>query len=171
MKKIFFITVMVSSLLSAQMNGLRTVITPNIPYSIADIQFISSSKGWIVGNSGMIMKSTDGGVSWTAQNSGVTNNLQRACFVNDQVGYVSISAKSSILRTSDGGATWQPVNLPVSPSTDTVRTPYAICFTSPSTGFVGCGKSALGDIFMTIDSGKAFAKMREYVIASSRGAS
>ncbi len=156
MKNIFYGLILCAAVLSAQTNGLFPVITSTIPYSISDIQFISSTKGWIVGNSGMIMKSTDAGNSWTAVNSGVTNNLQKIHFVNDQVGYAGFTGKSSILRTSNGGTSWQVVNLPVSPSTDTARTPYAIYFLSPSTGFVGCGKSAASDIFMTTDSGKTW---------------
>lgn len=167
MKNIFYGLILCAAVLSAQTNGLFPVITSTIPYSISDIQFISSTKGWIVGNSGMIMKSTDAGNSWTAVNSGVTNNLQKIHFVNDQVGYAGFTGKSSILRTSNGGTSWQVVNLPVSPSTDTARTPYAIYFLSPSTGFVGCGKSAASDIFMTTDSGKTWTSKLNLVSQSA----
>jgi photosystem II stability/assembly factor-like uncharacterized protein len=154
MKKIVTLLFLVVSLSYGQTDNLTAVITPNIPQSISDIFFVNAQKGWLVGNSGMIMISTDGGVTWTAQNSGVTTNLQRVVFVNDQVGYIGMASRASILRTSDGGATWNLVSLPAA---DTARTSYAICFLSPSTGFVGCGKSAASDIFMTSDSGKTWA--------------
>ena len=112
MRTLFSILAFCVSITIAQADGLSRAITPTIPSSISDIFFVDGHNGWIVGNSGMIMHSTDGGATWNAQASGVTNNLQRAFFVNARVGYVGMAGRSSILRTADGGETWERISLP-----------------------------------------------------------
>lgn len=46
---------------------------------------------------------------WTVKNSGTTKNLWGVCFVNESLGYVS-GDSGTILKTTDGGTTWTPLN-------------------------------------------------------------
>ncbi len=41
---------------------------------------IAQEKVWVVGNDGLILKSLDGGETWTEQDSGTTSNLQTVFF-------------------------------------------------------------------------------------------
>jgi photosystem II stability/assembly factor-like uncharacterized protein len=47
---------------------------------------------------------------WTSQTSGVTARLRGVSAVNEQVAWAS-GANSTVLRTSDGGSTWQKLNV------------------------------------------------------------
>ena len=47
---------------------------------------------------------------WTNQTSGVTARLRGISAVNEQIAWAS-GANSTVLRTNDGGATWQKVNV------------------------------------------------------------
>lgn len=67
--------------------------------------FLDASLGWRVGDSGDIFKTTDGGVSWVKQNSGISTALLGIAFLDAQKGWAT-GSYGAILRTVDGGATW-----------------------------------------------------------------
>jgi photosystem II stability/assembly factor-like uncharacterized protein len=69
------------------------------------IAFTDAQTGWAVGAAGMIANTTDGGVTWTAQTSGVDVRLHGVCFVDASVGY-AVGEYGTIIVTEDGGATW-----------------------------------------------------------------
>lgn len=39
---------------------------------LKSVYFIDSNTGWVAGYNGLILNTTDGGTSWTHQNSGIT---------------------------------------------------------------------------------------------------
>ncbi|MFI5144082.1 MAG: T9SS type A sorting domain-containing protein [Ignavibacteria bacterium] len=57
---------------------------------------------WAVGASGSIYTTSDTGIIWTAQNSGVSTQLNEVLFLNDQTGYI-VGDSGAILKTSTGG--------------------------------------------------------------------
>ncbi len=59
-----------------------------------------------VGNAGTILRTTDGGASWTFQTSGTTNFLAAVSFVDADTG-TAVGELGTILRTTNGGATWE----------------------------------------------------------------
>lgn len=67
--------------------------------------FLDASLGWRVGESGEIFKTTDGGVSWVKQNSGISTSLQGVAFLDAQKGWAT-GSYGAVLRTVDGGTTW-----------------------------------------------------------------
>jgi photosystem II stability/assembly factor-like uncharacterized protein len=70
-----------------------------------DTHFLDSSVGWAVGESGLILKTTDGGAHWSGQHSGVSTRLVQVRFANASVGW-ALGDTGAILKTNDGGATW-----------------------------------------------------------------
>jgi hypothetical protein len=60
-----------------------------------------------VGDSGTILRTNDGGGTWTSQRSGTTNRLSGVRFFNATSGFV-IGDRGTMLRTTNGGATWFP---------------------------------------------------------------
>jgi len=72
---------------------------------LEDIFFVDAEHGWAVGNSGAIWATSDGGVTWTAQKSGVKTGLLAVCFVSAQQGWV-VGEDNVVLKTADGGTTW-----------------------------------------------------------------
>ena len=62
---------------------------------------------WVVGDPGSVVwHSRDGGRTWHQQWTGQSIPLSSIDFVDDQIGY-AVGALGTILRTSDGGMTWQ----------------------------------------------------------------
>ena len=98
--------------------GTWTVVTqPDIPSSIYDVFFLPDGQtGWFIGTDGMILRTTDGGVTREAQVSGTTKTLNRIVFVNDSTGWI-VGDEGTILKTKDSGMTWNAQN-PVDPSHD-----------------------------------------------------
>ncbi len=70
------------------------------------VSFVDANTGTAVGDFGTILRTTDGGATWTPQTSGTTNSLRGLSFVNANTGTV-VSNYGTILRTTTGG-----VNLP-----------------------------------------------------------
>lgn len=71
--------------------------------------FLDDKTGWIAGQNGRIMKTTDGGKTWKRQPSGATAMLGGLFFISDKIGWVS-GVKGTILKTTDGGETWVKQN-------------------------------------------------------------
>jgi photosystem II stability/assembly factor-like uncharacterized protein len=77
-------------------------------------------KAWAVGHDGVILASVDGGLTWTRQrampydpDSDDMHNgspLLDVLFLNESTGY-AVGAYAWMLRTNDGGATWEEVSL------------------------------------------------------------
>jgi len=70
------------------------------------VSFVDANTGTAVGDFGTILRTTDGGATWTLQISGTTNNLWGVSLVDANIGTV-VGYYGTILRTTTGG-----VNLP-----------------------------------------------------------
>tara|TARA_Y100001970_G_scaffold1194_1_gene1402 strand:+ start:2349 stop:6983 length:4635 start_codon:yes stop_codon:yes gene_type:complete len=80
--------------------------------NLSAVHFVNSNTGWVVGQSGKILKTTDGGLNWTDQTSSATNNsggapsnLNDIFFINSSTGY-TVGQNNKIIRTTDGGSSW-----------------------------------------------------------------
>ena len=98
---------------------------------ITDGSFLDASRGWLVNGSvqsdsstgavtsidavGALLKTTDGGTTWTSLFQDQAIEPTRVKFTSDLVGWmiVQTTATTQVLRrTTDGGATWTDVTLP-----------------------------------------------------------
>ena len=62
---------------------------------------------WITGNYGSIYYSSDGGVTWTQQVSGIEKGiLVDGVLLDDKIGWV-VGLFGTVLHTKNGGATWK----------------------------------------------------------------
>ena len=50
--------------------------------TLNSVEFISSTTGWAVGDAGTILKTTDGGTSWSLQTSGTEQVLKDVSIIN-----------------------------------------------------------------------------------------
>ena len=66
------------------------------------VSFTEASTGTAVGVFGTILRTTDGGSTWTAQDSGTTNRLLGVSFTDASTG-TAVGSGGTILRTTDGG--------------------------------------------------------------------
>jgi photosystem II stability/assembly factor-like uncharacterized protein len=79
-----------------------TMITENIN----GISFRENSdEGMAVANGGRIIKTTDGGITWSIQNSGTTKDLNAVYMTSLDSAYI-VGDSGLVMITGDGGATW-----------------------------------------------------------------
>ena len=69
---------------------------------------LDSATGFVVGDAGTILKTTDAGATWAPLTSGTTAVLHDVYLFNPDEG-VAVGEQGLILRTTDGGAGWQSV--------------------------------------------------------------
>ena len=77
----------------------------NTTNTLNSLCFVNSSTGWIAGNSGTILKTTNGGTNWTTQTSGTLVNLNSISFTNTGIGWVCGDA-GTVKKSVDYGNTW-----------------------------------------------------------------
>lgn len=73
---------------------------------LKSVSFADASVGWAVGLNGTILKTTDGGLTWTRQASGTSLSIFSVCAVDAKT--VFAMGFSISLRTLDGGENWTP---------------------------------------------------------------
>ncbi|MBU1299111.1 MAG: hypothetical protein KKB77_08190 [Bacteroidetes bacterium] len=59
-----------------------------------------------MGYYGTILRTTNGGASWTIQSSGTTDSLRGVCFTDANTG-TAVRAWGTIVRNTNGGDSWQ----------------------------------------------------------------
>jgi photosystem II stability/assembly factor-like uncharacterized protein len=136
------------------------------------IHFVNNQIGFIVGNNGLLLKSTDGGVTWNSYSLDPSFLLNEIFFINPDTGWVVGRHKISnatdsvlILKSNDGGINWTVQfkgivgELGCCPST--------VQFIDELTGFV-CGaynlflkttNSGTDWIYHSIDSTRSFSAL------------
>jgi photosystem II stability/assembly factor-like uncharacterized protein len=73
-----------------------------------DIHFVDELTGWAVGENAAVLKTVDGGSSWTAQSNPAPAGavLTSVWFASPGEGWV-VGSGGIVLHTTDGGATWE----------------------------------------------------------------
>ena len=66
---------------------------------------MDANNGWVVGWYGTILRTTDGGITWTPQTSGISTYLLSVCFTDINNG-TAVGQGGTIIRTTDGGTNW-----------------------------------------------------------------
>lgn len=94
--------------------GWVRINTTELTQTLRDVQFVDGQTGFAVGDSGTILKTTDGGKVWNRQNGGTVRHLYGVCFTDAKTGHV-IGARDAILRTTNGGHDWVNSSLGVGP--------------------------------------------------------
>ena len=102
---------------------------------------------WLVGNYGVIFHSSDGGATWSPQNSGVGSLLIEGVFLNAKVGWVA-GISGIVLHTTDGGETW------IKQKTNTDKHLFGICFLDEKLGWA---VGEMGLIIHTQDGGTTWS--------------
>ena len=79
--------------------------TSNTTKMLRSICFTDVNRGIVVGDSGTILKTTDGGTVWTTISSGTIKNLNSVDFPNADTGF-AVGDDGIILKSINGGSTW-----------------------------------------------------------------
>lgn len=85
------------------------------------LHFLDNQTGWVAGDSGLIMRTSDGGQDWVVQPTNIDNNIYEIFMLNEDYGWALgiqfhtediESFGTVILRTSNGGVTWNSYLFP-----------------------------------------------------------
>lgn len=134
---------------SADAGANWTPLSSGISWELTSIHFPSDSIGYVTGNSGGVIKTSDAGSSWSIKYS-ASFNFHSVWFTNDSTGYVGGTAGNSfVIKTKDGGNTWDP----------TINEPSlytrSIFFVNADTGYVA---AKTGLIYRTTDAGNTWTE-------------
>lgn len=122
--------------------------------TLRNIFFADSLNGWAAGDSGTVIKTSDGGLSWYKQNSNVNNTIWGIYFLNENLGWMAswqtdtIPYGSLIHKTTNGGEEW--ISEKFRGEDIFIK---AIHFTDSLNGFVGMYYSSAGPIYYTTNGG------------------
>ena len=98
------------------------------------IVFADSLYGWAAGDSGTVINTTNGGLTWSLQAELTTWVINWITFVNRNTGWVIYNTYAgggtTFMKTTNGGANWLPV-----PNPDTTVTFLTMCFLDSLRGF------------------------------------
>ncbi len=73
--------------------------------NLNSIFFIDSNSGWAVSDSGLVLRTTDGGSNWATQSGITSDNLYSVYFENSSVGWI-VGENVRIMKSTDGGNSW-----------------------------------------------------------------
>lgn len=122
------------------------------------VDFVNQYIGYLCGEDGLIMKTTNGGLSWTAQNSWVTSRLYDIKFLNADSG-LAVGSSGLVLKTTDGGNNWITTYYQTS-------TNYTIEIVNSNLIFIGSAYSS-GRLAKSTDFGTTWIPITHSAIGSS----
>src|SRR6516164_5572664 len=111
--------------------------------SLHGVAQLGSMTAVAVGGGGIILRTEDGGVTWSLRASGTTRTLRAISFGDANTGF-AVGAAGTILRTDDGGETWG------AQTTGSSNLLNGVSFVNPS---VGTAVGERGTILRTEDGG------------------
>jgi photosystem II stability/assembly factor-like uncharacterized protein len=114
-----------------------------------EILFVTPDTGYVVGNAGTVLKTTNGGQNWLSLQVGTNRDLHELFFLNARKGWV-VGDAGTVAHTSDGGLSWnvQTVAPGASPN---LRSVYALNATEILVG--GLNLNAANYIYKSINGG------------------
>jgi photosystem II stability/assembly factor-like uncharacterized protein len=121
-----------------------------------DVFFVNSDTGYAVGGNmatgyqGIVLRTTDGGITWTSQDIPTNRALYGVFFTNDSTG-MAVGQDGMILRTTDCGETWTSLEI------ETPTFLMGVFFTDDSSGVVVGLRADTSRILRTTDAGKTWS--------------
>ncbi len=128
--------------------------------SLRGVSFADDLSGWVVGEFGLILHTSDAGQTWKQQKSGVWLTLNAVCFPSLDFG-CAVGEFGTILTTVDRGKTWRLTQIGQGDPERIVF--YDVHFVSPKEGWA-CGEkgpfdAAKGYILVTSDGGQSWDEL------------
>jgi len=97
--------------MSAQTLGTWDRILIRSTFPLYDVVFTDSLNGYAVGDFGVILRTTDSGITWSQKLSPDQFALRNVWFFTDSIG-LAAGFRGSVVRTTDAGDSWTSVDLP-----------------------------------------------------------
>ncbi|TVP51735.1 MAG: T9SS C-terminal target domain-containing protein [Mongoliibacter sp.] len=115
--------------------------------ALTGITWVNEEVGYISGNQ-VILKTIDGGLSWTEQEAPTKNRMLGLDFANENLGLM-VGEQGQVYRTTNGGANWQLVNV-----NSTVRLKKVKFLTATRAYIVGDN----GETYRSTNGGQSWAR-------------
>jgi photosystem II stability/assembly factor-like uncharacterized protein len=128
-----------------QAQCLEQLTTP-VTADWAAAHFLSADQGWLIGESGQVLQTTNGGQSWALADSRTNANLRGLTFLGQAMGWI-VGEGGVIRRTTDGGLSWQQQFSPIGADLNSVD------FAFSNLGLVA---GDCGTLLRTINGGTAW---------------
>lgn len=122
------------------------------------VDFVTPMIGYLCGENGLIMKTTDGGMNWFNQNSWVTSRLYDIHFLNADSG-IAVGSSGLVLITTNGGIDWTTTYYQTS-------TNYTIEIVNRNLIFIGSSYSG-GRLAKSTDFGASWTPLTPSILTSS----
>jgi len=103
------------------------------------VTFVDASTGFAAGASGVILKTTNAGASWSTVRSGGAYDFRGISFANASTGWV-ITVAGQVFKTTNGGVDWNLVATDVGGPFYVLESFYDIDFWDAESGFAGGGR-------------------------------
>lgn len=131
------------------------VFTGNDAISLEEVRWASNQVAVAVGlgqdgSKGLILRSTDGGQSWTQVSNTIASIFTDVYFVNENTGYLC-GGNTRILKTTNGGASW------TSQFNDNDSDLFSIHFISENEGYAAGGVGGTGRLLRTTNGGTTWS--------------
>jgi len=115
--------------------------------NLTDITFVGES-GWIVGGSGLVLHTANGGATWEKQETNLPQGLSSVFFIDAQNGW-AVGWMGIVVRTKDGGRKWDQAK--IADASWSLTAPY---FRDPKNGWI---IGILGQMLRTKDGGETWS--------------
>ncbi len=142
-----------SCFISYHNGGIKCIYT-GTPNNLTGVSFLNNSVGFVWGDQGTLLKTSDGGNSWASIATNTTNTFDKLQVIDEN--NIFYLAGTTLMKTQNGGVLWSQITLPVTaPIT-------AFHFFTPQNGQISCGQispSYLGYVYETIDGGSSWNQL------------
>lgn len=131
------------------------IASGGVPVSLGAVQFADTLHGCVVGSSGLVMLSDDGGETWRKVflGRGPGDDLFDVQRLDTRLGWAA--GPACVLKTVDGGQTWGA--LLYNTSQNGYLSPNAVCFTDAERGWLAC---RVGQLMRSIDGGISWTRVQ-----------
>ncbi|HZH32716.1 MAG TPA: YCF48-related protein [Pyrinomonadaceae bacterium] len=127
------------------------------------VYFVDEARGWAVGSRGALLSTTDGGRTWAVRRAPTEDTLRDVYFVNEREGWLVCDrsiyllrtkeeARSYLLKTTDGGASWSRVGV-TGADVDVLLTRVAFIDNARGWAF-----GEMGALYATTDGGASWSR-------------
>ena len=131
-----------------------TEIPTNTDKNLNTISFVNDEVGYIGGADSLLLKTSDGGLTWTEVSfTGVNflpggGNIVKLQFLTEDIGYMTVGPYTGSYKTTDGGLTWTLLETPGNMCYN-----QALYFFNENNGFIGGAGCFQGELIGIYDEG------------------
>jgi photosystem II stability/assembly factor-like uncharacterized protein len=135
----------------------RELQLPVVDTTLSGIQFIDALHGWVWGRSGNVLRTTNGGITWSVSQVDTICSLERVRFVNAingwALGFAPFGDSVMLYFSPNGGASWEQKYFPPGLAANLALHINASVFFDDSTALFIKTHFTLNNLWITQDRG------------------